>query len=148
MVTPRPRFDPPFLSAGDLTLDAAARCLIGPDGECELPVGAYVVLRELMKQPGVAVETGALIAAMWPDPDLEPGHAVKLLRTQVCRTRDLVRKVGVAGTLLRAVNGIGYRLDGEARVVRAFTPAQAEALNTLIRSHPNTALAAQVGATA
>jgi len=138
----RQRFSPAFLSAGALTLDTGAHALIGPHGSCDLHLGAYAVLRALMQRPGMVVEIGQLVAECWPDVDLEPGHAEGSVRVRVLRARAAIESVGASGKLLRSVSGIGYRIEGAPRVVRAFTLEQAAALDQLLATHPNAALVA------
>lgn len=138
----RQRFSPAFLSAGVLTLDTGAHALIGPGGSCDLHLGAYAVLRAVMQRPGIVVEIGQLVAECWPDADLEPDHAEVSVRMRVARARAAIESVGASGKLLRSVSGVGYRIEGAPRMVRAFTPEQAAALEELLASHPNAALVA------
>jgi len=138
----RQRFSPPFLSAGVLTLDTGAHALIGPRGTCDLHLGAYAVLRALMQRPAIVVEIGQLVAECWPDADLEPGHAEVSVRMRVLRARAAIEDVGASGKLLRSVSGVGYRIEGAPRVVRAFTPEQAAAFDQLLATHPDAALVA------
>ncbi len=138
----RQRFSPVFLSAGALTLDTGAHALIGPGGSCDLTLGAYAVLRALMERPGVVIEIGQLVAECWPDADLEPGHAEVSVRMRVLRAREAIANVGASGKLLRSVSGVGYRIEGAPRVVRAFTPEQAAAFDQLLATHPDAALVA------
>ncbi len=138
----RQRFSPVFLSAGALTLDTGAHALIGPGGSCDLTLGAYAVLRALMQRPGVVIEIGQLVAECWPDADLEPGHAEVSVRMRVLRAREAIANVGASGKLLRSVSGVGYRIEGAPRVVRAFTPEQAAAFDQMLATHPDAALVA------
>lgn len=138
-----PGFARSLLSAGHLVLDTAARTLTGPTGTCDLSVGAYAVLRALMKSPGVVLETNSLIAERWC-PDLEPANAETSIRMAISRARDAISVVGGNPKQLRAVSGVGYRLDGAAWAVRAYAPGHVELLHRLIASHPDGDLVAEV----
>ena len=134
---------PPMLSAGLLALDTRGFVLFGPHGaSAGLDLGPYLVLRELMRRPGVVVSTSALIEAMWPDVDQEPRDTEHAVRQRVVRARQAVRSVGVPGTALRLIRGAGYSVAAAPAVVLVVTPLQATAIRELVATHPNRAAAA------
>ena len=136
MASSRPIHPQACLSVGSLVLDAGARTLTGPAGTCDLRVGALAVLRALMRQPGQVVEIGRLIEARWCS-NLEPASAQTAIRMALSRARDAIAHVGGDPKQLRAASGVGYKLIGEAKVVRSFTLEQAALLDQLLASHPD-----------
>ena len=131
-----------FMSAGPLVLDTLTHQLDGPAGAVELASGPYSILRELMRRPGVVVETGRLIEAAWPDADLEPENAAHAMRMRVRSARRAMEAVGVSGRMLKLKFQIGYFMQGEPRVIRTFTPAQAAAIDRLLPTLPEFQIAA------
>ncbi len=144
MAATRPYETPEYLCAGSMILDVRGHALVGPAGRVVLERGAYVVLKALMAHPGVALSADDLIAAGWPDPDLEPDAAERAVCMRVLRARAAMKEAGLPPKQLRTVRGTGYLVEGTPLVVRAFTPAQADVLDTLLATHPNQAAAAEV----
>jgi DNA-binding response OmpR family regulator len=105
----------------------------------DLDLAPYVVLRELMRRPGAVVSQAQLIEASWPDPDLEPARPEDAIRVRICRAREALEQVGAPREQLALRFPRGYSIEGERRVVRSFTPAQAAIVDRLLATHPDRA---------
>lgn len=136
----------PYLSAGVLVLDTHTRSLTGPTGSCRLDVAPFIVLRELMRRPGAVISQEQLIEASWPDQDSEPDHPEDAIRARVCRAREALERVGAPREQLALRFPRGYSIEGERRVVRAYTPRQAAALDRLVATHPDRAAVLELSA--
>jgi DNA-binding response OmpR family regulator len=134
---------PDLLAAGPLVLDLKTRVLTGPATSTELASSCFGTVRAFMRHAGQIVDTGTLIGELFLA-GLEPKEAEVALRHRIMRVRQMLTKVGMPASCLRNVRGEGYVLDAPEKVVRTFTPAQADILDRLVATHPDQAAAAMI----
>ena len=120
------------MSIGSLSLNVLSRELTGPTGTVRLHRGPYLVLRDLMRRPGVIVSVKQMIAAAWPEPDLEPGNPDKAIRMAVRRARDALEEVGVPGKRLSLAFMAGYVMQRDPLVARFMTREQAVLVDQML----------------
>ena len=125
---------PPVLSIGSLSLNVLSRELTGPAGTVRLHRGPYLVLRDLMRRPGIIVSLGQMVETAWPEPDQEPNDPEKAVRMAVRRARDALENVGVPGNRLKLAFQAGYVMQRDPMVVRLLTAEQAAMVDRLLAS--------------
>lgn len=123
---------PPVLSIGSLSLNVLSRELTGLAGTVRLHRGPYLVLRDLMRRPGVIVSIEQMITAAWSEPDLEPANPDKAIRMAVRRARDALEQVGVPSKRLALAFMAGYVMQRDPFVVRFLTREQAALVDQLL----------------
>jgi two-component system OmpR family response regulator len=99
----------PWTQFGGLRFDARGPRAFGPAGELELTRRELDVLACLMRLPGRVVTKDALMEAVFPQGAESAENTVEV---HVSRLR---RKIEPAGVLVRALRGLGYRLEEKAR---------------------------------
>lgn len=115
---------PVLLTCGPLVLHVELRHLYAHGREACLSGRQTAILALLMRRAGSVVSRDALLAAMYPSPDEEPGDARQVLRNVMMMLRRALAQVGCADTI-RAMVDEGYLIDGERRVARLYTAEQA-----------------------
>jgi len=110
--------DPPQVSIGTLTFDAASRQLIGRGGPIELPTKEFELLSLLVaKRPG-AVSKDEIRNALWPRTIVTEASLTSLVK-------ELRTKLGQTGRRgpIRTIHGYGYALaDQKVAPPRASLP--------------------------
>jgi two-component system OmpR family response regulator len=99
----------PWKQFGRLRFDAQGGAAFAGDDPVELTRRETAVLECLMRRPGRIVSKEALLEAVIPS-DLEV--AANAIEVQVSRLR---RKLESAGVSIRALRGLGYRLEESGR---------------------------------
>ncbi|MDH5265880.1 MAG: response regulator transcription factor [Betaproteobacteria bacterium] len=95
----------PWRQFGPLRFDAQAGAAFAGDDPVELTRREAAVLECLMRRPGRIVAKEAILAAAFPSDSEAAPNAVEV---QVSRLR---RKLEAAGVTVRALRGLGYRLE-------------------------------------
>lgn len=99
---------PVVLSAGDLTLDPAARRVFRGDVEVSLTARELTVLDYLMRRCGEVVTKREIMANVWGDDFMGDANIVEVYITHLRAKVD--RPFGREA--IQTVRGAGYRLDG------------------------------------
>ncbi|MCI8455219.1 MAG: response regulator transcription factor [Lachnospiraceae bacterium] len=94
-----------FFSLGDLFLDDEKRMVYVEDKPCSLTFKEYELLKLLMYNAGIVVTRETILERVWGI-DFE-GES----RTLDMHIRTLRQKLGGAGSMIRTVRNVGYRLE-------------------------------------
>ena len=106
---PADRLESSLLSLGDLTLDRAALCLTGPQGQVHLSKNEAALLEALIRRKGKLASRDALFHAIWGAEDfVEEGN----LDSYIHFARRRLSAVG-SRAVIRTVRGMGYLLAPE-----------------------------------
>jgi hypothetical protein len=125
--------------------DPETRVLSGVNGSRRTIRSWHCILMRLMRRPGQMVPYELLIGSIWPNPDDEPGDAMRTLKVHVCNLRAQLRKLG-ASERIGTCWGEGLVLlrDGAAQRTVLLTDAQLDDLARLIATHPDAETAARI----
>jgi two-component system KDP operon response regulator KdpE len=104
-----PNADEPVLTAGDLTLDRAARRVSVAGDEVHHTPIEYDLLSALMRNRGRLLTHRALLVEVWGP---EYADATSVLRTHIANLRGKVEGPGRDRRLIRTDAGVGYRFTG------------------------------------
>lgn len=96
-----------FLSLGDIFLDDERHSVYVKDKPCSLTYKEYELLKLLLHNAGIVVPREVILERVWGI-DFE-GES----RTLDMHIRTLRQKLGEAGSMIRTVRNVGYRIDQE-----------------------------------
>lgn len=96
-----------FLSLGDIFLDDEKHAVYVRDVPCSLTYKEYELLKLLLHNAGIVVTREIILERVWGI-DFE-GES----RTLDMHIRTLRQKLGEAGSMIRTVRNVGYRIDTE-----------------------------------
>jgi two-component system KDP operon response regulator KdpE len=98
------------LTLGPIVIDIAARRVTVDGRELDLTPREYELLKVMAGQPGRLLTKGRLLRAVWGTAYADEGHYLHVYVSRVRRKLASADPSGVAGQLITAEPGVGYRI--------------------------------------
>ena len=97
--------DEKFLSAGEIFLDAEKHMVYVKDEPCELTFKEYELLKLLLRNQGIVMPRELIMERIW-------GMSFEgESRTLDVHIKTLRQKLGTAGSMIKTVRNVGYRIE-------------------------------------